>query len=200
MKNAEAKASEEQTAGPPPTWPATVEAMIEPIYRFVRARVPANAVDDLVQETFTAASRGIGRFDSRCPVWNWLTAIARNKIAEHYRRNGSRGVLAEAAQSLNSDQTQVQQALLSESPLPDEICARQEFQALARAALSALSPDERQCLVGRYYEDLSLDELGRRLEITPAAANTRLYRARQELRRMFMTLLNDTRDHPEVIP
>lgn len=200
MKNAEAKASEEQTAGPPQTWPATVEAMLEPIYRFVRARVPSDAVDDLVQETFVAASRGIDRFDGRCPVWNWLTAIARNKIAEHYRRNGSRGVLAEAAQSLNSDQTQVQQALLSEYPLPDEICARREFQALARAALSALSPDERECLIGRYYEDLSLDDLGRRLGISSAAANTRLHRARKELRRMFTTLLNDMRDHPEVIP
>ena len=200
MKDPQVKASGDKTAGLPQSWPAAVEAMLGPTYRFIRALAPAEAVDDLVQETFMAASRGIGRFDGRCPLWNWLTAIARNKITDHYRRSGSRNVLAKALDMLSSDGAQVQRALLSESPLPDEICEHREFQALARAALGALSPEQQECLVGRYYEALSLDELGRRLGTSPSLANTRLHRARQALRQAFLKLLGGKGDNQESVP
>jgi RNA polymerase sigma-70 factor (ECF subfamily) len=200
MEDTQAKAYGGDTTGLPQSWPATVEAMLVPMYRFIRALAPAEAVDDLVQETFAAASRGINQFDRRCPLWHWLTAIARNKIADHHRRSGSRPVLTQSIETLNSDGDQVQQALLSESPLPDEICERREFQALARAALASLSPDQQECLVGRYYEDLSLDELGRHLGASPSLANTRLYRARQALRQAFLRLLGAEGDDQESSP
>lgn len=189
MEDAKAKACDVDTIGPPASWPAAVEELLAPMYRFIRALAPADVVDDLVQETFAAASRGIGRFDHRCSLWTWLTAIARNKVADYHRASGSRGPVRQSLDSLNSEADRVQQALLSESPLPDEICHRREFQALARAALASLSPDQQECLVGRYYEGLSLDELGRRLGASPALANTRLYRAREALRKAFLGLL-----------
>ncbi len=194
MRDAETKSCESQPAGAIESWPATVEAMLGPVYRFVRARVPADAVDDLVQETFVAASRGIGRFDGRCPVWNWLAAIARNKIAEYYRRKGSRVLLTESLATLNSEGAAVERALHSELPLPDEICERQEFRHLARAALSLLPPEQQDCLVARYYENLSLDEIARRSGISASLANTRLFRARQALRDVFRNLLSSSGD------
>ena len=200
MNDLEAKSCEDQPAGPPRSWPATVEAMLGPVYRFVRARAPADAVDDIVQETFVAASRGIGRFDGRCPVWNWLVTIARNTIANHYRRRGSRDLLTESLAILNSDGARVERALLSESSLPDEICERREFKTLAQAALTALPPEQQDYLVARYYEDLSLDEMARRFGVSPSSANTRLFRAREALRRVFPTLLAGQVDDQECVP
>lgn len=191
MKNAKLKECGDPPVGPAHSWAATVEDMLEPVYRFIRARAPAAAVDDLVQETFAAASGAVGEFDGRCPVWNWLTTIARNKIADFYRRSGSRSGLMQALEALDAEGGQLRQSLTSESPLPDEICQRQEFQALTRAALSAVDPVDRECLVARYYEGLSIGELARRLGISQAAANTRLHRARQELRQVLLCLLND---------
>jgi RNA polymerase sigma-70 factor (ECF subfamily) len=171
-------------------WLATVNQMLGPVYRFVRARVPAEAVDDLVQETFAAASRGIGGFDGRCGLWGWLTAIARNKIAEYYRRTHSAKALIVAADALAEQAGAIEETIVSGHPLPEEICQRREFETLARAALSELSPEHRACLVARYYEDLSLDTLARHLGVSRAAANARLHRARQELKLAFVRLLN----------
>lgn len=199
MNGPAARVHEEWKGGAADPWPAVVGDMLEPVYRFVRARAPADAVDDLVQETFVAASRGIGRFDGRCPLWNWLTAIARNKIAEYYRRSGSRDVLAETLEMLEAD-GKLREELAGESPLPDETCERKEFQMLARAALSTLSPEQQECLVGRYYEDLSLDELSDRLGISRAAANTRLHRSRQDLRHAFLKLIGGGADNQEIVP
>lgn len=179
----------EELTPPAESWPAVVDRMLDPVYRFVQARVPADAIDDVVQETFMAASQAIAGFDGRSSVWTWLTVIARHKIADMYRRRGGRSMLAIALDEMDADGRPLEQSLASEWPLPDELCERKEFQLLARAAMSALSPDDQACLAGRYDDDLSLDDLATRLGITRAAANTRLHRARQELRASFLRLI-----------
>lgn len=180
-------------------WTATVERYLDPIYRFVRARVPADAVDDVVQETFVAAARSIEGFDRRGPVWHWLVAIARNKVRDHYRRTGEQRVVSETLASLGADGESTQRAVSAGEPLPDEICQREEFRMLARAALSALPPDHRDYLMGRYYEDLSLEELGRRFGLSRSAVNSRLHRARQKLRETLLGLLNGEVDPEEIV-
>jgi RNA polymerase sigma-70 factor (ECF subfamily) len=189
MKSSEATPCEERLPLSAASWPAVVEAMLDPVYRFVQARVPADAVDDLVQETFMAASAAFRRFDGRSSLWTWLTVIARHKIADWYRSRGRRHVLTMALDALDRDGAPIEEALASESPLPNEICERHEYQLLARAAVSALCPEDQACLGARYDDDLSLDELAARLGVTKAAANTRLYRARQELKAAFARLL-----------
>jgi RNA polymerase sigma factor (sigma-70 family) len=197
MTNAELPDLPDPKADPCEWWPATVETLLDPVYRFVRSRVPADAVDDLVQETFVAASRGVPTFDRRCPVWNWLTRIARNKIAEFYRQNHRQHVLGEALSGLAPQDGCLMGALRQEVPLPDELCQKEEFQVLARAAIDALGPGQRACLVARYYEDLSLEVLGQRFGLTPAAVNARLYRARKELRESLMQLIHPDEDNQE---
>ncbi|MBN1346130.1 MAG: sigma-70 family RNA polymerase sigma factor [Phycisphaerae bacterium] len=180
-------------------WPAAADDMLTPLYRYVRWRVPEGIVDDLVQETFASASGRLAQFDpKRGTVWQWVLGIARNKIAQHFRDTGRRATggctvdvpLSEALDWLAAGDAQVQRAMTSESPLPEEICHRREFRCLARAALSELEPRHRECLVGRYYEDLSLDELAQRLSISSSAVNSLLYRARRELREAFLSLMN----------
>lgn len=200
MKDMAEPASKHADSDMSQSWPKTVDAVLDPVYRFVRARVPAEAVDDLVQDTFMAAARGIHDFHASCPVWHWLTAIARNKIAEYYRRTGAENRLVQASDVLSSDNDRIQRAFVDESPLPDELCEREEFRILARAALSALGPEHRACLVGRYYEDLSLDQLSQRLGISRAAVNARLHRARAELRQEFLKLLNRRQNDQEYAP
>ena len=160
MTNAEFPVLPDSKADPSEWWSATVETLLDPVYRFVRSRVPPDAVDDLVQETFVAASRSVPAFDRRCPVWNWLIRIARNKIAEFYRQKHSRHVLRDALSALAPQDGCLLGALRQEVPLPDELCQKEELRVLARAAIDALSPEQRECLVARYYEGLSLEALG----------------------------------------
>ena len=173
-------------------WTATVEAHLDAMYRFVRLRVPADATDDLVQEIFVAAARSVSQFDAaRGPVWPWLLGIARNKIAAYYRQTQAPLALSEVVAWLSSDDGRIRQTLASETPLPVEICQRAEFRTLARVALSTLDLQHRACLVARYYEDLSLDELSNRFHLSRSAVNSLLYRARIELRRALCNLVDD---------
>ena len=55
--------------------------------RFVRARAPASEVDDLVQATLTDALASESAPDEKDELERWIYGVARNKVADHFRRN-----------------------------------------------------------------------------------------------------------------
>jgi RNA polymerase sigma-70 factor (ECF subfamily) len=62
-----------------------------PIRSFIHARV-RNAVDaeDLAQESFIAAFRGLAKFDVGQSFEGWLIGIARHRVLGHFRSTGRR--------------------------------------------------------------------------------------------------------------
>ncbi|MFD6099644.1 RNA polymerase sigma factor [Nocardiopsis flavescens] len=55
------------------------------VARFIARRVDPAWVDDLTQETFSRALRGLGRYAGRAPVRAWLFSVARHTVADRYR-------------------------------------------------------------------------------------------------------------------
>ena len=179
-------------------WTETVETHLSPMYRFVRTRVPAEAVDDLVQEIFVSAAGSVSRFDARiASVWTWLLGIARKRIVDHYRKNGRNPRLNIATSRLASGPADIEGTLASGMPFPDEICECEEFRLVVRAALNSLEPRHQACLIARYYKDLSLDEVGQLMNLSPSATNSILHRARVRLRREIERLVDGRVDFEE---
>lgn len=173
-------------------WTTTVETYLAPVYRFVRSRVPADCADDVVQEIFVAVARNTANFDpERGSAWQWLLAIARRRVADHFRRDRRAKPLSETVGRLRADNDAICRAIQDKSPLPDQICQRNEFRALARAALSNLEPHHRAYLQARYYEELSLEQIAKRFGSSRAAVNSALHRARQGLRQAFLDLMDE---------
>ena len=57
------------------------------VYAYVAYRLGGRtaAVEDVVEEVFLAALKGLPGFRPERPVLPWLRAIARNKVADHFR-------------------------------------------------------------------------------------------------------------------
>lgn len=173
-------------------WISAVEAHLPAMYRFVSVRVPRGAADDLVQDVFTAAASSLAAYDpGKGTFWQWLLGIARNNIAAYYRRCGAEDRLTEALRVCRQDVQPVLEALASESPLPEEVCHRREVTLLVRAAMSSLEPRHQQALLSRYHWDLPLRDIGKTMGLSPAAVNSLLYRAREELRNALTALAGD---------
>jgi len=129
--------------------------------------------EDVVQETLLGAFRGLGRFRGESSVKTWLTAIL-VKRAQAHRRARSRGrtsPLKEAGES---------QGRMPNSPV-QQADARMDVQAV----LAALSAEHRQVLVLREYEGMSYDEIARALDMPRGTVESRLFRAREHLRRLL---------------
>jgi len=74
-------------SGSETAWAQLEENFFQRIYYFVRKQVPDHqACEDIVQDTFLGALRGIENFDDRYSIEQFLFGIARNKIIDHHRR------------------------------------------------------------------------------------------------------------------
>ena len=56
------------------------------VARYIARRVAPGRVEDLTQETFSRAMRGLPRYTGRAPVRAWLLSVARHTVADLYRR------------------------------------------------------------------------------------------------------------------
>ena len=74
----------------PITW---VEKYADFLYRFGMSRLRDEEVArDLVQDTFLAALQQLDRFKANSSEKTWLSAILKNKIADFYRKQASKGL------------------------------------------------------------------------------------------------------------
>jgi RNA polymerase sigma-70 factor (ECF subfamily) len=147
------------------------------LYRLIVANIadPEEALD-LVQETFVAAHRALGRYDSARPMRGWLSTIALNKCRDWRRRRAVRRLFAFAL-PLDAGSAEVAE----DRALPDKQAAdRAEVRRVA-AAIAELPAALREPLVLRTVEDMSQAETAALLGITEKAVENRVRRARARL-------------------
>ena len=123
--------------------------------------------EDVLQEAFAGAYRGAGGFRGGSTVKTWLSRILATQAAKWWRdRKGERGErLAEVASSASAAEAAVG--------------AKMDLDA----ALAQLSPEHRQVLVLRELDGMSYDAMADSLGIPRGTVESRLHRARAELRR-----------------
>lgn len=144
------------------------------LWRYLRTQ---QAVDDLAQDVFLAAVRGLDEYRGEAPVRAWLLAIARRQVMDHLRtelrRRGRHAVLDAA----------VLEWQLAEAENEDDAAAEHErrLQALARC-LARLPRDTGALLSAYYRQGQTTLAIARRVRRTEGAVRMALMRARQALR------------------
>jgi RNA polymerase sigma-70 factor (ECF subfamily) len=136
---------------------------------------------DLAQETFVRVYQNRGRFDSSQKFSTWLYAIATNLVKDRYRyRTRHPQVSLDAQNALTGQDFRESLPALEASPA-DTLSASERAEAVRRA-IAALPDELRVPVVLSEYEELSHGEIGEILKCSAKAVETRLYRARQQLR------------------
>ncbi len=135
---------------------------------------------DLAQETFVRVYQHRRRFRSGARFSTWMFQIALNLARDHARRK--RRHPADPLESVPEP---------ADSDTPESQAARVERVAVVRAAIAELPADLRAAVLLSEYEDKSHAEIGAIVGATPKAVETRLYRAREHLRRSLARFLPD---------
>jgi RNA polymerase sigma-70 factor (ECF subfamily) len=123
--------------------------------------------EDVVQESLVAALEGIRRYEGRASLRTWLIAIvARQAALWRRRRRPAAAELGDAATSpAGSRRVDVRLDVLH--------------------VLEQLSPEHRAVLVLREFEQMTYDEMAHVLNIPRGTVESRLHRARQEVRKQL---------------
>lgn len=131
--------------------------------------------DDLVQDVFIRAYRGIRRFRGESSFWSWLYRIATNVVFDDMARGGRAGtvVLEPGAAS-----PEAVEAVAASGDLELRTIRRQ---AIARA-LASLPLELRRLVLLRDVEGLDYDEIARIARLPRGTVDSRLFRARRRLR------------------
>lgn len=132
---------------------------------------------DAVQDIFVAAHGALRRFDETRPLRPWLVTIGLNRCRDLARRRRVRRLFSFA---LPIDETTSELAL--DAPGADASAADREELRRTFQAIAALPSSLREPLVLHTVEDLSQAETAALLKISEKAVETRLRRARQQLR------------------
>jgi RNA polymerase sigma factor (sigma-70 family) len=158
-----------------PTFASVAEAELDAVHRYLVFLTGNRAVaEDLTGETFEKAFRTWRRFDPRRGTPRaWLCRIARSAALDHFRAEQRR---RRREERYARGAPEVEEVTLGRSAL--------------EAALSQLSPAEREVVALRVLLDLDGPSAARVLGISPTACSTRLSRALKRLEEM----MSDVRD------
>ena len=154
--------------------------------RFVRDE---DAADDLAQETFVRVYQHRSDFKPGLKFSTWLFTIGAN-LARNHLRSRSRRPEESLETSGGDGGLSLGETLVSPGDSPDVHAQRMERQEAVRHAVAELPEDLREAVLLCELEDRSIAEAAIILATTGKAVESRLYRARQQLRSQFAKWLN----------
>jgi RNA polymerase sigma-70 factor, ECF subfamily len=147
-------------------------AVFHYVLRRIQHREDAN---DITSEVFIAAIDGFGRLKSREP-YLWLLGIARRRVAHRLRE------LAARREIPYSEKTVSEAGVYG--PCPSEEAERHERCRMIRSLVDQLTADQREAVLLRYVEELSMVQIAEVMEKKPGAVSSLIQRAQATLYRL----------------
>lgn len=147
-------------------------------YRFTGR---GSEAEDLTQEIFIKVFQTLKTYDAAQGTFStWLSRVARNHLVDHYRRTRKDRVTSSLEDELGH---------LEERPTAGvEPVARveaRERKEMLQAALDKLSPDMREAVILRDFQDLDYEEIAQVLGVPEGTVKSRINRGRLELARLL---------------
>ncbi len=157
-----------------------VAAHIDAVYAYARHRLSPHAdlVDDVVQDVFLAALKGLAAFEGQSSLRTWLVAIARHKIEDIYRQR-LRTALALDLESIDVEPTANETAL-------DERIDKARAGAKTRRVLERMPERYALILLWRYWEQRSARDVATAIGTTEKSVERLLARARANFKELWL--------------
>ncbi|MBY6276380.1 RNA polymerase sigma factor [Symbiobacterium thermophilum] len=138
--------------------------------------------EEVVSDALAAAWERAGTFDpQRSSLESWVLMLAKYAALDRRRHLRRRMLGADGEAKI----IPLSAAPEPVAPSSDAAALAGEEQARVHAALRRLPPAERELLIRRYFLEEPLTDMARDLGLTRGALDTRLWRARQNLRRLL---------------
>jgi RNA polymerase sigma-70 factor (ECF subfamily) len=144
--------------------------------------------EEIVQDTFLRAHRGLAKFrgDSSLATWLYRIAVnlARNRYWYFFRRRRQDSLSLDHALGEDNNAS-FADLVASTAQDPAQEAAHSEFAQLVATCMEQLDRSHRDILTMRNVRNLSYDEIARTLGINVGTVKSRIARARENLRELL---------------
>ena len=153
-------------------------------YLFVATRGDELAARDVLQETMTRVVRYARPFDSEEAFWSWLTVLARSAVVDAGRKRVRYWRLL----------TRYALSWINREASSDEADSEEYLSNLLEQCLNKLPKLDRELVEAKYFNGISMRDLAARYDLTERAVESRLLRARRQLRgELLLKMKNEKR-------
>jgi RNA polymerase sigma-70 factor (ECF subfamily) len=147
-------------------------------YRMTNNRDDA---EDIYQEAFLHAFRGIGSFRADSAFSTWLYRIVRNVYLDEMKRRRARPY-ASLEENIQTEDGSIARDVQDDAPTPEEAVQINERRRAVHRAISQLPETQREILILYEMNQHSYEEIATILGINVGTVKSRLNRARRSLR------------------
>lgn len=144
--------------------------------------------EEIAQDTFIRAHRGLARFRGDSSLATWLHRIAvnlsRNRYWYFFRRRRHATLSLDCKLGSENEAT-FAELIAADAPNPAQESARTEFTSLVAACMEQLDASHREILTLRNVLNRSYEEIATTLNLNVGTVKSRIARARQNLRALL---------------
>jgi RNA polymerase sigma-70 factor (ECF subfamily) len=173
--------------------------MLQVAQRLLRNHADA---EEVAQDTFVRAHRGLARFrgDSSLSAWLYRIALnlARNRYWYFFRRR-QHASLSLNAEFSDTNRSSFADLIASESPSPLSEAVTSEFSVAVSDCMAQLNPSQRDILILRNVQQHSYRHIAGVLGISVGTVKSRVARARENLRVLLAPIYANP-DGPRTLP
>jgi RNA polymerase sigma-70 factor (TIGR02943 family) len=164
-----------------------VDNYADELYRYTYTRVcDSGYAEDIVQETFLSAWRAKDTYKAEASEKNWLYAICKNKIIDHFRKHSNNVIKPSTAEEdIYFDEVEHWR----KEPTPNEWgmnysqpVETKEFYNILGLCKQKLKDIQRQVFSMKYMEEIEAEEICKVLDITPSNYWVIIHRCKLHLR------------------
>ena len=133
---------------------------------------------DLTIKTFGKAFRKLHQYTPKYSFSTWLGAIARNNFIDYFRKSKkTKTIFFEDMKNDSGQQVQIRDNSLD----PEAILHSKQRYSMLKAIINSLDNKYRIIVKLRYFDELTYDEISKKLNIPKGTVKAQLYRARNQL-------------------
>lgn len=161
------------------------------VFRWMCRAAGSEDAEDLTQEIFFKAFRGLARYRGDSDAGAWLASIAHNSLKNRYRyRSRFRRIFA----SRPEEQPDLDPP--SEERGPEERASAEETRKRVERALRSIPEDFRMPVILRDLEGWNYEEIAVSLDLPVGTIKSRIARGRGQLREALAPLLKGSKKQP----
>lgn len=144
--------------------------------------------EDIVQEVYMKALKGLPRFRGNSKMETWLYAIMKNAALEHLRNRKRRGFDRQSLVRCEKDEKTMLEIPDTRAD-PEEACARSEIEEILLSEIAKLDSGYRRTVQMCFLEEIPYRIAAESLSVTVNTVKSRVFRSKRILRKALSPCL-----------